>query len=115
MCVRKKWEYGRAFAQNHFLQSYKNVSLKPLFVRQSYGSAAPSAVQYACKPRKGATEMKKIKKASWLDKIDSIIRSDSSLTELMLGASVLYGVSDPCGAVYSACAAMCGSKYCKEK
>lgn len=102
-------------AKSFFLQSYKNVSLKPLFVRQSYGSAAPFAVQYACKPRKGATEMKKIKKASWLDKIDSIIRSDSSLTELMLGASVLYGVSDPCGAGYSACAAICGSKHCKEK
>ena len=56
-----------------------------------------------------------MKKASWLDKIDSIIRSDSSLTELMLGASVLYGVSDPCGAGYSACAVICGSKHCKEK
>lgn len=59
--------------------------------------------------------MKKTEKPSWLDKIDSLIRSDTSLSELMLGASVLYGVSDPCGAGYSACAAMCGSKYCKEK
>lgn len=59
--------------------------------------------------------MKKTEKPSWLDKIDSLIRSDTSLSELMLGASVLYGVSDPCGAGYSACAAMCGGKYCKEK
>ena len=67
------------------------------------------------KPRKGVSEMKKSEKTNWLDKIDGIIRSDSGLGELMLGASILYGVSDPCGAVYSACAAMCGSKYCKEK
>ncbi len=59
--------------------------------------------------------MKKTKKTNWLDKMDSMIRSDRSLNELMLGASILYGVSDPCGAGYSACAAVCGSKYSKEK
>ena len=67
------------------------------------------------KPRKGVSEMKKTEKTNWLDKIDGIIKNDSGLVELMLGASILYGVPDPCGAVYSACAAMCGSKYCKEK
>lgn len=35
--------------------------------------------------------MKKTEKTNWLDKIDGIIKNDSGLGELMLGASILYG------------------------
>lgn len=59
--------------------------------------------------------MKKTDKTSWMDKMESILKNDRSLNELMVGASILYGVSDPCGAGYSACAAVCGSKFNKEK